>query len=313
VRQAIALSVYLFPRAAELRALRWRDFDLKRGVVHMHQAVERYSGEAKGTKTKSARRFSVEPAILPLLLAMRATVGDAEGADDELVAPDLPDVEELAVRLRRYMQRAGIDRADLFANDATRKHMTWHDLRATGLTWCAVRGDEPFKIKQRAGHANLATTEGYVREASSVADAFGEVFPPLPSTLLGPNSDRGGPKLTESSENPRRKARRPHGVRSLGLEHPSQRDPETQGPTRAEPVSEAPRASVSDHVSDRDQATARAPRTLLDDLAALVARAVAAGDLTLARALIDAQAKASPASSAPIVDFAAERARRGAP
>jgi hypothetical protein len=25
-------------------------------------------------------------------------------------------------------------------------------LRATGITWAAVRGDDPLRIKQRAGH-----------------------------------------------------------------------------------------------------------------------------------------------------------------
>jgi len=59
--------------------------------------------------------------------------------------------------------------------------MTFHDLRATGLTWLAIRGDDPLKIKQRAGHAAFTTTEGYIREAESVRDVFGDVFPTLPA------------------------------------------------------------------------------------------------------------------------------------
>ena len=51
--------------------------------------------------------------------------------------------------------------------DPTRKAMTFHDLRATAITWCAVRGDDPLKIKQRAGHASFSTTEGYIREAEN--------------------------------------------------------------------------------------------------------------------------------------------------
>ena len=39
----------------------------------------------------------------------------------------------------------------------------------------AIRGDDPLKIKQRAGHATFSTTEGYIREA--------EVFPRLPEAL----------------------------------------------------------------------------------------------------------------------------------
>jgi hypothetical protein len=86
--------------------------------------------------------------------------------------------------LRTYLEVAGVTRAELHTTDATRKAMTFHDLRATGLTWLAIRGDDPLKIKQRAGHSAFTTTEGYIREAEAVRDGFGEVFPSLPSTLL---------------------------------------------------------------------------------------------------------------------------------
>jgi hypothetical protein len=75
----------------------------------------------------------------------------------------------------------------LFVSDPTRKAITFHDLRATGITWCAVRGDDPLKIVQRAGHADFDTTQIYLREAENLAAGFGEVFPPLPADLL-----RGG-------------------------------------------------------------------------------------------------------------------------
>jgi hypothetical protein len=50
----------------------------------------------------------------------------------------------------------------------------------------AVRGDDPLKIKQRCGHAAFRTTEIYIREAESVREGFGEVFPALPETPAGP-------------------------------------------------------------------------------------------------------------------------------
>ena len=37
----------------------------------------------------------------------------------------------------------------------------------------AIRGDDPLKIKQRAGHAAFTTTEGYVRQAEAVRSGFG--------------------------------------------------------------------------------------------------------------------------------------------
>src|SRR5437763_1530298 len=89
---------------------------------------------------------------------------------------------KLSLKLRRRLQMAGITRAELFPEadgsaPKTRKPITFHDLRATGITWMAVRGDEPLRIKQRAGHSTFSTTEGYIREAENLREGFGEVFP----------------------------------------------------------------------------------------------------------------------------------------
>jgi len=96
----------------------------------------------------------------------------------------MPSTGKQSFKLRAYLTRIGITRADLFKSDATRKAVTFHDLRATGITWCAVWGDDPLKIMQRAGHADFTTTQLYLREAENLAHAFGTVFPPLPADLL---------------------------------------------------------------------------------------------------------------------------------
>ncbi|MBV9945653.1 MAG: site-specific integrase [Myxococcales bacterium] len=71
---------------------------------------------------------------------------------------------------------------------AQSQHLTWHDLRATGATWMAVRGDDPHKIMQRCGHRSFSTTMLYVREGEAIRDGFGEPFPALPAELLGESS-----------------------------------------------------------------------------------------------------------------------------
>ena len=179
-RRLIALSVYLYCRAGELEALRWDALDLDRGIVHVHQATDRYRevGAVRHTKGKAARRYRIEEALLPLLRQMREEAGGAS-ASGPVVA--MPPAEDLADRLRQYLRWAGVQREELFveASDRTRKRITWHDLRATGITWRAVRGDDPLKIQAAAGHKDFATTAGYVRDAEALAEAFGEVFPPL--------------------------------------------------------------------------------------------------------------------------------------
>ncbi len=107
---------------------------------------------AKSTKCDAARRIPIEPNLLPLLQAMRQEVS-GRGPVLRLAGDGGP------AKLRMYLKRAGVKRADLFTTDATRKAITFHDLRATGMTWCAVRGDEPLKIMQRAGHSDFETTK----------------------------------------------------------------------------------------------------------------------------------------------------------
>src|SRR5260221_5657117 len=75
----------------------------------------------------------------------------------------------------------------------------------TGLTWMAVRGDEPLKIMQRAGHTDFKTTQIYVREAESVRQGFGVPFPDLPTSLFGAGAEErshgpGGSKGSNGAE-----------------------------------------------------------------------------------------------------------------
>ena len=145
-RRMYLLAVYLYLRAGELRALEWPDVDLVRGILLVHR-TEDEDGSVTATKGKRARRFSIEPALLPLLRAMHEKAGGVGR-----VIPYMPVEKHLAPMLRRDLEVAGVTRADLFASDATRKQLRFHDLRATGITWMAVRGDDPLqKIMSRVG------------------------------------------------------------------------------------------------------------------------------------------------------------------
>ena len=88
----------------------------------------------------------------------------------------------MARRLRRWLIRTGADRRELHTTTKTTKAITWHDLQATGLTWMAVRGDEPLEIVQRAGHERYETIQRHVREVDALREGFGDVFPRLPET-----------------------------------------------------------------------------------------------------------------------------------
>jgi len=190
-RLAVALAVNLYARLSELRALRWADVDLEHWTVHVHQSLDRNTGKAKGTKTGNARRFSIEPVVRSLLAAMH------ERRKGEHVFA-FPSDRDMARGLRRWLWHARVRREELHTKAATRKAITFHDLRATGLTWMAVRGDDALKIQQRAGHTDFQTTQGYIRLAESVRDGFGQPFPSLPAALLEAPSEEFEPSGTRT-------------------------------------------------------------------------------------------------------------------
>ena len=181
-KRFFTLTTYLYARAGEVNALTWSDVDLEHGVVHVHASVNRRTGEVGSTKTGVTRRVPIEASLRPLLAAMHV-----ESSGKGRVSPVSATDKKLSRQLQRCLRLAGVDREDLFIDDATRKSMTAHDLRATGVTWAALRGDDVLKIKQRAGHKLFSTTEIYIREAENLrAVNFGTPFPPLPADMLKP-------------------------------------------------------------------------------------------------------------------------------
>jgi integrase len=186
-RRLYAMAAYTLSRAGELSALRWDAVDLERGVIHFRQATDRRTkGAVKSTKSGKARRIPIEPTLRPLLdtLLREATTANV------IRVP----VSKRADSLREHLELAGVRRAELFAPPkdgsvaATWAPLTFHDLRGTGVTWMALRGDEPLVIQQRAGHANFATTQRYLREAETLGRDGGVPFPPLPADLLDESS-----------------------------------------------------------------------------------------------------------------------------
>lgn len=181
--RSFVLAAYLGTRAGELAALDWQDVDLKHWTIFIHRATERDTGrrKEKETKTEVTRRFEIEPALRPLLLAMWREQGKPKHGK----VIDLPHEADLSERLQRYLGWAGVDRAELFISDKTRCRITFKDLRATYATWRAIRGDDHLKIQRAAGHKSFNTTTIYIRAAEDLGGRAGKPFPPLPPFLLG--------------------------------------------------------------------------------------------------------------------------------
>lgn len=186
-RRLYALAAYLYLRPGELAALEWSDVQDEHGYVSVHQALDMRTGKIKPTKTGITRKVPIPEALASLLVLMRAEASGGPVVQNEhpnkVSTHGFPPLEDLASSLRDHLARAGVTRADLFADRPGTKRITFYDLRATGITWEAIAGTEHLRIMQRAGHLNITTTLGYVREAESIGVSVGEPFPPLPDSL----------------------------------------------------------------------------------------------------------------------------------
>jgi integrase len=244
-RRLFALSVYTYTRPGELAALEWSDVDFQRGTIHIHRALDD-DGNMKSTKTKQTRRIPIEPSLMPLLKAMY------RARTTERVVSAMPPESDLSKRLREYLRRAGVTRRELFANDLTRKQIRYYDCRATGLSWMAIRGDEPLRIMQRAGHEDFETTMGYVREA----ETFGAVSAPFPELPPLDGPDEGFSEWGSWAHNRSRKEIQAPVFRQI----PS----EIASPAGFEPVNDQAIQSVPRFNGNGPDASSDASRTIAD-------------------------------------------------
>jgi hypothetical protein len=203
--------------------------------------------------------------------------------------------------LREHLHRAGITREELFADDETRAPLTLHDLRATGITWCAVRGADPIKIQRRAGHTDLATTQRYIREAENIDARFGVPFPILPASVVGaaaPSAASAVPLSNGPGNGPATPPRSANVANQRGESRRCGWDSNRESPDlhAEEHVEIGVGDSTDSDAQVRERSSAdqspdqtRAPRAaLVEALTNAIRDATLAGDLAAARVALDA-------------------------
>jgi integrase len=146
-------------RRGELLALRWRDIDLKEGVLAVNQSIERIRGEItfKAPKTSTGRRSITLPAVTVQALQ-----------EHRLVQAE----ERLRLGLGRDPHGLVFTRADgqPFNPDAVSKAferliaasdvtpITLHGLRHTHISHLLMDGVHVKVVSERVGHASVTIT-----------------------------------------------------------------------------------------------------------------------------------------------------------
>jgi integrase len=149
-------------RSSEALGLSWDDLDLKRGVVRLDE-----------NKTDDPRAWALSPGVVEALERVRETTAG------ELVF-SIPNTGtgRVAEAFRADLERAGIDRPELFERSKSRQPIRVHDLRATFVTLSLAAGRSETWVADRTGHRSSVMINGYRRAARTAAElGLGELAP----------------------------------------------------------------------------------------------------------------------------------------
>lgn len=143
-------------RRGELRALRWRDVDFERKIIHVRQTFRREKlGMPKGGRT---REVEMSDDVRVALEAHRA----AHGAKLYVFSHDDGThftEGETRAPLDRITKRAGL------------RHMMWHVCRHTFCSHLVMRGIPLRVVQVLAGHTSYKVTERYAHLSPEVRGA----------------------------------------------------------------------------------------------------------------------------------------------
>ncbi len=157
-RLALALCAFAGLRASEVRALKWKHVDLRRGEIHVCEAL--CAGEVSTTKSGHQRTLPIPGKLLSMLKARKLP---ATKPDDH-VAPSVRGTpwsdKALYHCLIRAVARLGLDRTRV------------HALRHYFVTTMFKHGKSARVVQKLAGHSTLNVTQRYADATSeAMADA----------------------------------------------------------------------------------------------------------------------------------------------
>jgi integrase len=149
-------------RSGEGLSLQRRDLDLVRGAIKLDQ-----------NKTDDPRAWALDPGVTR---ALRLFLG-TEGEPDDYPFRHLF-TSSAAIRFRKHLELAGVDRAELFARSKARMPIRVHDLRATFITLSLANGKTETWVADRTGHRSSDQINGYRRGARTAEElGLGELAP----------------------------------------------------------------------------------------------------------------------------------------
>jgi integrase len=167
----IRFAAYTGLRLGELRALRWRDIDWTGAVVHVRRnaPTSAPAGEKeKAPKSGRARTVPLSDAAARTAEALSRRGQWTQPGDRVFPSPSGEAIDDGKVRDAFY---AALAAAGLGAMREKDEPITFHDLRHSFGTTCAVAGIPEVTIQSWMGHADGSTTKRYMHHAPRHDDA----------------------------------------------------------------------------------------------------------------------------------------------
>lgn len=142
-------------RSGEGLSLKWTDIDFTTQRVSINKSYCSKSKEIGPTKNRKTRTIPLNPALGEFLRALKLA---SSGCD--YVLPQLTDWKrgEAAEILRTFQRDLGI------------RETNFHSLRASFITHLLIKGIPVTTVQAMVGHADLKTTQRYVRMVGSDLD-----------------------------------------------------------------------------------------------------------------------------------------------
>jgi len=166
------VALFTGMRSGELYALRWRDVDLENQMIHVSRSWSSKNGFTS-TKNQKTRIVPISSELLLFLKEYRLEQGTKE-----FVLPRLQEWErgDAADTVRKFCKSIGIT------------PIRFHDLRATFITNLLSRGESLARVMAIVGHADIDTTNVYLRlagvEIRGATDKIGYQIPTSQSATL---------------------------------------------------------------------------------------------------------------------------------
>lgn len=182
-RRFVAALCFTGMRAGEVTAVRVRDVDFTRGIIHVSRS---FSPGVHGELIEQSPKSHKERAV-PLTRALRP---HAEAAARGKAPDDLLFAGPEGGRLTNHNLRRAVD-WELVRKTLGRPELRVHDLRHTFATILFDAGATAPDVQAVLGHSSLQVTERYSRAREGVASRAGDV---LDRAFEPPGTSRHGPR-----------------------------------------------------------------------------------------------------------------------